>query len=91
MKRAWPGGASGNRPKASKGNSQKQDSTPPRSPANAPQDWPATTAFPVDDLHLRPMRSDERNLVVCVFWRLAREGVRLPAERGVIVINGGAP
>ena len=41
-----------------------------------------------EDLHLRPMRASERSLVVACWWAMRREGVRLPAEPGVIVIEG---
>ena len=37
----------------------------------------------------RPMRPEERSLVVACWWAMRREGVRLPAERNVIVIEGG--
>ncbi len=46
--------------------------------------------FPVADLHRREMDPSERSLVVACWWAMRREGVRLPAERGVIVIDGGA-
>ncbi len=53
----------------------------------------------------RPLQASKPDLTVCApldeatvaalrqaWWRLRRHhGVRLPAERGVIVINGGAP
>ncbi len=45
--------------------------------------------LPVDSFVERPMRPGERSLVVSCWWRMRREGVRLPAERGVIVIDGG--
>ncbi len=38
----------------------------------------------------RTIRPQERSLVVACWWRMRREGVRLPADRGVIVIDGGA-
>ena len=89
MRKARPGGRSGNRPKASKGNSQKQNSTPAVPLQTSPQDWPSVIELPVEILHRRPMRGEERSLVVGMFWRLAREGHRLPAERDIIVIDGG--
>ncbi len=46
--------------------------------------------FPVADLHRREMDPSERSLVVACWWRMRREGVRLSAEKGVIVIDGGA-
>ncbi len=50
---------------------------------------PGVIEIPVDDLHLRPMRPSERSLVVACWWRMRREGVKLPPEPGVIVIDGG--
>ena len=88
MKKARPGGRSGNGP--GKSISAKQsNSTPARFPANALSDWPSIVELPVENFVRRPMRPDERSLVVCTWWAMAREGVRLPAERGVIVIEGG--
>ena len=37
----------------------------------------------------RTIRPQERSLVVACWWRMRREGVHLPAEKGVIVIRGG--
>ncbi len=50
----------------------------------------AVINLPFDNFIPRPMRSEERSLVVACWWRMRREGVRLSAEKGVIVINGGA-
>ncbi len=47
--------------------------------------------LPVENLVRRPMRPSERNLVVACWWAMRRAGVKLPAEKGVIVIDGGAP
>ncbi len=56
----------------------------------APCDWPSIIEWPVENFIRRPMRPSERSLVVACWWRMRREGVRLPADRGVIVIDGGA-
>ena len=45
--------------------------------------------FPVDRLIPRRIRPDEIRHVRQAWWNQAAEGYRLPAERGVIVINGG--
>ena len=45
--------------------------------------------LPVENFVCRPMRPSERSLVVACWWRMRREGVKLPAEPGVIVIEGG--
>ena len=50
---------------------------------------PDIIEVPVENLHRRPMGSTERPLVVNVWWRMRREGVRLPAKPGVIVLEGG--
>ena len=50
---------------------------------------PGVVELPVENLTHRPMRPDERSLMVAFWWRMRREGVRLPAERGVIVLEGG--
>ena len=50
---------------------------------------PLALDFPVADLHRREMDPSERSLVVACWWAMRREGVRLPAERNVIVIEGG--
>ncbi len=52
---------------------------------------PSTIDLPIDGFIPRPMRPSERSLVVACWWAMRREGVRLPAEKGVIVIDGGAP
>ena len=41
------------------------------------------------ELATRPMRPDEHQHVRRAWWRLSTEGQRLPAERGLIVIDGG--
>ena len=43
---------------------------------------------PVDLLFPRPVRPDEIRHVRQVWWSQARLGHRLPAERGIIVIDG---
>ncbi len=50
---------------------------------------PSTIDLPFDNFIPRPMRPEERSLVVACWWAMRREGVRLPADRGVIVIDGG--
>ncbi len=50
----------------------------------------AVINLPLDGFIPRLMRPEERSLVVACWWRMRREGVRLPADRGVIVIDGGA-
>ena len=47
--------------------------------------------LPVENLVRRPMRAEERSLVVSCWWRMRREGVKLPPEPGVIVVPGGRP
>ena len=47
--------------------------------------------LPVENLRRRPMRREERSLVVSCWWRMRREGVRLLPEPNVIVIEGGRP
>ena len=44
---------------------------------------------PVELLFPRPARPDEIRHVRQTWWNHARLGRRLPAERGVILINGG--
>jgi hypothetical protein len=44
---------------------------------------------PVDQLVPRSMRPDETRHVRQVWWNQARLGHRLPAEPGVILIDGG--
>ncbi len=52
---------------------------------------PSHTIFVnVVDLVPRPLRADEIPELRSIYWRQARLGHRLPAERGVIVIEGGA-
>ncbi len=50
----------------------------------------AVISLQLDGFIPRPMRLEERSLVVACWWRMRREGVRLPTEKGVIVIDGGA-
>ena len=54
-----------------------------------PPQLPPVIDLPVDSFHPRPMRKSERSLVVACWWAMRREGVKLPAERGVILIDGG--
>ena len=54
-----------------------------------------TEAFPVlqtspgiDKVpHIRHMPSSDRSSVVATWWAMAREGVRLPAQEGIIVLQ----
>ena len=39
----------------------------------------------------RPMRPDELAEVRALWWRLAAQGIRMPAERGVIVLDADNP
>jgi hypothetical protein len=48
-----------------------------------------TTFVNIEDLVPRPIRSDEFPELRAIFWRQARLGHRLPAELGVIVLEGG--
>ncbi len=50
----------------------------------------AVINLPLDGFIPRTVRPEERSLVVACWWRMRREGVRLSAEKGVIVIDGGA-
>ena len=54
-------------------------------------DRPDHTAF-VDIAQLvpRPVRPDEIPELRAIYWRQAAAGFRLPAERGVILLQGGA-
>ena len=47
----------------------------------------------IDVLHLipRPVRRDEFPELRAMWWRLAAQGHRMPAEIDVIVITGGQP
>ena len=63
-------------------------STFPATPQLSP-DYPNVIDLPVENLHPRPMRAAERSLLVACWWRWRREGIELPAEHGVIVIDGG--
>ena len=56
----------------------------------ATQGDPSRTAFiDVAQLVPRPVRPDEVPELRAIFWRQAALGHRLPAEIGVIVIEGG--
>ena len=48
-----------------------------------------TIFIDIADLVPRPVRADEIPELRSIYWRQARLGHRLPAERGVIVIEGG--
>jgi hypothetical protein len=48
-----------------------------------------TTEIPQDCLRRRPMMPSELPHVRRLYWAHAAHGTRLPAERGVIVIDGG--
>ena len=43
--------------------------------------------IPVSQLRPRPVRPDEIPELRAVWWRLAAQGIRMPAEPGVIVID----
>ena len=88
MRKARPGGASGSGP-GEIISAKRSNNTPARFPANAPCDWPSILELPVENFVRRPMRAEERSLVVALWWAMRREGGRLPAEKGVIVISGG--
>ena len=47
-------------------------------------------AIPQAGLRRRPIRPDEIANVRAAWWRLAAAGLRLPAERGTILLDGGA-
>ncbi len=53
------------------------------------EDLSHITFVNVTDLIPRPIRADEIPMLRAMWWRQARLGHRLPAERGVIVIEGG--
>ena len=54
------------------------------------QENPSHTSFVnVADLVPRPVRADEILELRRIYWRQAALGLRLPAERGVIVLEGG--
>ncbi len=58
---------------------------------NATQSDPGRTVFiNIPQLVPRDVRPDELPELRAIFWRHASLGHRLPAERGVIVIEGGA-
>ena len=46
--------------------------------------------FPASHLIPRPVRPDELLELRAIFWRQAALGHRLPAELGVILLDGGA-
>lgn len=46
--------------------------------------------FPVSQLRPRPIDPDELAILRAMWWRQASAGHHLPAEIGVIVIEGGA-
>ena len=71
--------------KARMNHSEAQDSTF----HSSPQATPTVLDFPLDQLRPRPMRDGERSLLRACWWRWRREGTEMPAERGVIVIDGG--
>ena len=48
-----------------------------------------TTFVNVADLVPRPVRPDEILELRAIYWRQAALGHRLPAERGLIVLEGG--
>ncbi len=50
-----------------------------------------TVDIPVSQLAPRPVRFDEIPELRSIFWRQAALGHRLPAERGVILLEGGRP
>ncbi len=57
---------------------------------NTAQGNPDQVAFiDVADLVPRPVRSDEIPMLRSIWWRQAAQGNRMPAERSVIVIEGG--
>ena len=49
-----------------------------------------TTFIDIADLNPRPVRDDEIPELRAIWWRQARLGLRLPAERDVIVLEGGS-
>lgn len=46
--------------------------------------------IPLSQLHPRPIRPGELASLGAMWWRQAGAGHRLPAEIGVIVVQGGA-
>jgi hypothetical protein len=75
MRTARPGGPSGNGLKASKSQFDKSNID-------------ASTSFSQDRPHFE-LPSSDRSLVRSLFWAMRREGLTLPAEPGVILIEGG--
>ena len=53
------------------------------------QEDPSFIEIEVADLVPRPVRADEIPELRSIYWRQAALGHRLPAEFGVIVIEGG--
>ena len=53
------------------------------------QEDPSFIVIDVAQLVPRPVRADELPELRRIYWRQAALGHRLPAERGVIVIEGG--
>ena len=49
---------------------------------------PGYIHFPVDRLVQRPIRPDEVRHVRQIWWNLNADGHRLPAEPGIISIDG---
>ena len=78
MRTARPGGPSGNGLEASD------------TKVDADRSIDANPPFPQAGPHFE-LPSSDRSLVRSLFWAMRREGVTLPAQRGVIVIRGGRP
>ena len=51
---------------------------------------PDVIEAPIATFVPRRMYEGELGLVVGLYWRLRREGLQLPAERGVILLDGDA-
>ena len=59
-------------------------------PDFASNEDPSHTAFiDIADLVPRPVRADEILELRALWWRQARLGNRLPAEAGIILLEGG--
>ena len=58
--------------------------------ANNSDNSDTSLEIPVSQLLPRPIRPDEISELRALWWRQARLGHRLPAELGVIVLEGGA-
>ena len=50
-----------------------------------------TVDIEIAQLVPRPVRPDEIPELRAIWWRQAAQGHRLPAERGIIVLDGGDP